>query len=229
MPLISDMLIQAEAVLFDLDGTLVDTTVVVERTWRAWAARYAIDPDPILRVCHGRRTIETIREFAPAGVDPVVETAVVEGAMTRDTDGIVQVPGAGKLLRSLPPDRWAIVTSATRSMAEARLGQVDLPMPGVLISAEDVTAGKPDPAGYRLAARKLGFDAGRSIVLEDAPAGLAAGHAAGACVIAVASHLGPEALAGENWVADLSGFRVEAAGEHGLLWVRIDAAKQELA
>ena len=71
MPLISDMLIRAEAVLFDLDGTLVDTTVVVERTWRAWAARYGIDPEPILRVCHGRRTIETIREFAPAGVDPV--------------------------------------------------------------------------------------------------------------------------------------------------------------
>jgi sugar-phosphatase len=136
--------------------------------------------------------------------------------MTRDTDGIVQVAGAGKLLRSLPPERWAIVTSATRSMAEARLGQVGLPMPGVLISAEDVTAGKPDPAGYRLAARKLSFDVRRSIVLEDAPAGLGAGHAAGACVIAVASHLGPEALAGENWVADLTGFRVEAAGELGL-------------
>lgn len=216
MPLISDMLIQADAVLFDLDGTLVDTTVVVERTWRAWAARHGADAAAILRVCHGRRTIESIMEFAPAGVDPVAETAVVEGAMTRDTDGIVQVPGAGELLASLPPDRWAIVTSATRSMAEARLGQVGLPMPGVLISAEDVTAGKPDPAGYRLAARRLGFDVGRSIVLEDAPAGLAAGHAAGACVIAVASHLGAEALAGENWVADLTALRVEAFGERGL-------------
>jgi sugar-phosphatase len=216
MPLISDMLIQAEAVLFDLDGTLVDTTVVVERTWRAWAARYGIDPEPILRACHGRRTIETIREFAPAGVDPVAETAVVEGAMTRDTDGIVQVAGAGKLLRSLPPERWAIVTSATRSMAEARLGQVGLPMPGILITAEDVMAGKPDPAGYRSAARNLGFDVRRTIVLEDAPAGLAAGHAAGACVIAVASHLGPEALVGENWVADLTGFRIEASDKRGL-------------
>jgi sugar-phosphatase len=221
MPLISDMLIQAEAVLFDLDGTLVDTTVVVERTWRAWAARYGIDPEPILRVCHGRRTIETIREFAPAGIDPVAETAVVEEAMTRDTDGIVQVPGAGKLLRSLPPDRWAIVTSATRSMAEARLGQVGLPMPGILITAEDVMAGKPDPAGYRSAARKLGFDVHRTIVLEDARAGLAAGHAAGACVIAVASHLGPEALAGENWVADLTGFRVEASDQRELI-VRVN-------
>jgi sugar-phosphatase len=216
MPLISDMLIQAEAILFDLDGTLVDTTVVVERTWRAWAARYGIDPEPILRVCHGRRTIETIQEFAPAGVDPVAETAVVEGAMTRDTDGIVQVQGAGSLLGFLPPDRWAIVTSATRSMAEARLGQVGLPMPSILISAEDVMAGKPDPAGYRRAARELGFDVRKTIVLEDAPAGLAAGHAAGACVIAVATHLGPETLAGENWVMDLSALKVEALGERGL-------------
>jgi mannitol-1-/sugar-/sorbitol-6-phosphatase len=216
MPLISDMLIQAEAVLFDLDGTLVDTTVVVERTWRAWAARHGVDAAAILRVCHGRRTIETIEEFAPAGIDPVTETAVVEGAMTRDTDGIVQVTGAGKLLDSLPPDRWAIVTSATRSMAEARLGQVGLPMPGILISAEDVMAGKPDPAGYRRAARELGFDVRKTIVLEDAPAGLAAGHAAGACVIAVATHLGADALADENWITDLSALKVEACGGRSL-------------
>jgi mannitol-1-/sugar-/sorbitol-6-phosphatase len=92
MPLMSHTLIQVRAILFDLDGTLVDTTVAVERTWRAWAAQYGVDPDAVLRVCHGRRTIETIVQFAPAGIDPVAETAVVEEQMTRDTDGVVPYP-----------------------------------------------------------------------------------------------------------------------------------------
>jgi mannitol-1-/sugar-/sorbitol-6-phosphatase len=159
MPAISNALIQVKAVLFDLDGTLVDTTVVVERTWRAWAARYGVNPDAILRVCHGRRTLETILQFAPAGIDPIAETALVEEEMTRDTDGVVPVPGAKALLDSIPSDRWAIVTSATRSMAEARLHLVGLPTPAVLITAEDVAVGKPNPEGYRRAARELGYDA----------------------------------------------------------------------
>lgn len=220
MPLIEEALIQCDAVLFDLDGTLVDTTVVVERTWRAWAARYGVDAEAILRVCHGRRTIETIEEFAPAGVDPAAETAVVEGRMMLDTDGIVAVPGAKALVAALPPDRWAIVTSATRPMAEARLELVGLPMPGILITAEDVPAGKPDPSGYVRAARELGFDPQDTIVLEDAPAGFKAGHAAGAHVIVLATHLAPEALAAENWVKDLTALSLEAIG-NGALSVRV--------
>ncbi len=220
MPAISNTLIQVKAVLFDLDGTLVDTTVVVERTWRAWAARYGVNPDAILRVCHGRRTLETILQFAPAGIDPIAETALVEEEMTRDTDGVVPVPGAKALLDSIPSDRWAIVTSATRSMAEARLHLVGLPTPAVLITAEDVAVGKPDPEGYRRAARELGYDASETLVLEDAPAGLMAGHAAGAYVIAVATHLGADMLGSENWIPDFTGLTVEKLQDNGPLNVR---------
>jgi sugar-phosphatase len=220
MPMISNILIQVKAVLFDLDGTLVDTTVAVERTWRAWAARYGVDPDAVLRVCHGRRTLETILQFAPAGIDPIAETALVEDEMTRDTDGVVPVPGAKALLESIPSDRWAIVTSATRSMAEARLRLVGLPIPTVLITADDVAVGKPNPEGYRRAAQELGNDARETLVLEDAPAGLKAGHAAGAYVIAVATHLGADMLGSENWIPDFTGLTVEMLQNNGPLNVR---------
>jgi sugar-phosphatase len=223
MPLITDTLIQADAILFDLDGTLVDTTVVVERTWRAWAARYGVDADAVLRACHGRRTLETILEFAPAGIDPTAETILVEEQMTRDTDGVVPVRGAKELVCSIPPDRWAIVTSATRSMAEARLRLVGLQIPNVLISAEDVMVGKPNPAGYRRAAQELGRDVHKSIVVEDAPNGFAAGHAAGAYLIAVATHLGAEVLADENWIPDLSALTLEPSPAGGALHVRVTA------
>ena len=163
----------------------------------------------ILRVCHGRRTLETILQFAPAGIDPIAETALVEEEMTRDTDGVVPVPGAKALLDSIPSDRLAIVTSATRSMAEARLHLVGLPTPAILITAEDVAVGKPNPEGYRRAARELGYDASETLVLEDAPAGLMAGHAAGAYVIAVATHLGADMLGSENRIPDFTGLTVE--------------------
>jgi sugar-phosphatase len=224
MPPISNTQIQVKAILFDLDGTLVDTTVVVERTWRAWAARYGIDPDPVLRSCHGRRTLETVQQFAPAGIDPAAETAVVEGQMTKDIDGVIPVHGSKALLQSIPPDRWAIVTSATRSMAEARLRLVGLPVPTVLITAEDVASGKPNPEGYRRAAGELGYDARETLVVEDAPAGLKAGHAAGAAVIAVASHLGADALAGESWIPDLSVLTVKPSQDGTGLHVRVNAS-----
>ena len=224
MPLMSNTLIRVRAILFDLDGTLVDTTVAVERTWRAWAAQYGVDPDAVLRVCHGRRTIETILQFAPAGIDPVAETAVVEEQMTRDTDGVVPVPGAKALLEAIPPNRWAVVTSATRSMAEARLRLVGLPIPGVLITAEDVAVGKPNPEGYRRAAQELGQDVRETLILEDAPAGLGAGHAAGARVIAVATHLGADALAGEDWIPDFNALTVETVQGGGGLHVRVVAS-----
>jgi sugar-phosphatase len=140
--------------------------------------------------------------------------------MTRDTDGVVPVPGAKALLDSIPSDRWAIVTSATRSMAEARLRLVGLPTPTVLITAEDVAVGKPNPEDYRRAARELGYDASETLVLEDAPAGLMAGHAAGAYVIAVATHLGADMLGSENWIPDFTGLTVEKLQDNGPLNVR---------
>ena len=224
MPPMPNTLIQVQAILFDLDGTLVDTTVAVERTWRAWAARHGVDAQAVLRVCHGRRTLETIQQFAPAGIDPVAETAVVEERMTRDTDGVVPVRGSRALLGAIPPDRWAVVTSATRPMAEARLRLVGLPIPRLLITGEDVAVGKPNPEGYRRAAQRLGFDVRETLILEDAPAGLGAGHAAGARVVAVATHLGADALAGEDWIPDFTALTVETVHGGGGLHIRVGAS-----
>jgi len=221
MPLISDILIHVKAILFDLDGTLVDTTVVIERTWRAWASRYGVDPEAVLRVCHGRRTLETILQFAPAGIDPIAETADVESEMARDVDGVVPVRGAEALLRSVPRHQWAVVTSATRPMAQTRLRQVGLPFPDVLITAEDVAVGKPNPEGYCRAARELGCDARETLVLEDAPAGFEAGRAAGATVIALATHLGADRLARENWIPDLTGITLETSPDGSGMHVRV--------
>jgi len=223
MPLITDTVINVKAILFDLDGTLIDTTVVVERTWRAWASRHGVDPEAILRVCHGRRTLETIQEFAPAGIDPVAETANVENQMAEDVDGVVPVRGAEALLRSVPRHRWAVVTSATRFMAQARLRQVGLPFPEVLITAEDVTVGKPNPEGYCRAARELGCDARETLVLEDAPAGFEAGRAAGATVLALATHLGADRLVLENWIPVMTILTVEASQGRSGLQVRVSS------
>ncbi|WP_208642275.1 HAD family hydrolase [Methylobacterium terrae] len=195
----------AEALLFDMDGTLVDSTAVITDLWRRWCDRHGVDAEALLRVSHGRRTIETVRRFAPPGVDPEVEAAALTDAAATACDGFTAIPGAVDLLRSLPSSRWAIVTSADRAIARSWLTLTGLPIPEVLVTAEDVVAGKPDPDGYLQAARRLGCAPGRSVVFEDAPAGLAAGRASGARVVALATTLGPEDMHDHDWVPDLSG------------------------
>jgi len=173
------------AVLFDMDGTLLDSRAVVERVWRDWAKRHGLNADAILAVSHGRRTIDVVREFSTRNMDCVTEAAKIDLAETADTDGIVAVPGAVELLARLPKDRWAVVTSAGRELAICRMNAAGIPVPSVLVTAEDVTLGKPDPSGYLKAAAVLGTSAKDCLIFEDAPAGIEAGINAGSHVVAI--------------------------------------------
>lgn len=174
--------LRCKALLFDLDGVLVDSQAVVERTWRRWAERHRFDADAILRAAHGRRTSDTLKDAAPhLAID--TEVAWLDATELADVDGLRVVAGADRLLAALPPNRWAIVTSCGRALAQRRLTSVGLPVPEVLVVSEDVKQGKPAPDGYRLAASRLGYDPADCVVFEDAPAGVAAARAAGARVI----------------------------------------------
>ncbi len=173
------------AVLFDMDGTLLDSRVVVERVWRGWAASHGRDSAPILAVSHGRRSIDTIREFALPDLDVEAEDKKLEALEVADVEGIIAIAGAAELLARLPPDRWAVVTSASRALATARLTAAGLPIPAIMVTAEQVTHGKPDPEGYNKAAALLGTTADQCLVFEDAPAGIEAGRRAGSDVIAI--------------------------------------------
>jgi sugar-phosphatase len=198
-----------DAVLFDLDGVLVDSAEIVERTWRLWAARHGLDPAGVISAAHGRRTIETVRLIAPhlAADDEVAALAATEST---ETDGVYEVPGARELLESLPPRSWAVVTSGIRPVAELRLRHTRLPTPPVLVTADQVRHGKPHPEGYLTAAARLGVDPARCIVVEDTPPGIEAAHAGGMRVIAVASTYEAEALAAADAVVPaLSWLRVE--------------------
>jgi sugar-phosphatase len=179
------------AALFDMDGTLVDSTAVVEEVWGELADRYGLDIEEILRTSHGVQAIDTVKRFAPAGSDVVALTQEL-GAMERvRTAGIIAIPGAARLLGSLPADAVALVTSADRVLADIRMDAAGLAMPGTSVTAEVVTRGKPHPEGYLTAARLLGVEPGDAVVFEDAPAGIAAGVAAGIRTVALGSKTGP--------------------------------------
>ncbi|WP_433223087.1 HAD-IA family hydrolase [Dactylosporangium sp. CS-047395] len=213
------MIFSVDAILFDIDGTLVDSTPVVERTWRTWSARHGYDADEILRVCHGRRTRDTVALFLPPG-ERAAAVAELEELERHDFDGVVPLPAADSLLRALPPERWAAVTSGTHTLMRARLAAAALPVPKVLIAAEDVAAGKPDPQGYRMAAAALGFDVRRCLVVEDAPAGLAAGRAAPASTLAVGTSHDLAALTeADAAVPDLRSLTMEVTPEGLVLTV----------
>ncbi|GAA1082183.1 HAD family hydrolase [Nocardiopsis metallicus] len=180
------MRISVDAVLFDIDGTLVDSTGAVERTWRQWGEAHGIDPEEILAVSHGRRSEDTIAMFLPE--DQIDEAAAeLEELELADLGGVAALPATAELLSALPAARWAAVTSGGRRLMRTRLEAAKLPVPEVLVTAEDVTAGKPDPQGYLKAAAALGVDPARCLVVEDAPAGVRAGLASGAAVLAVAT------------------------------------------
>ena len=183
--IVPPLVFDCDAVLFDMDGTLVDSRALVERMWLRWANRRGVSAEAILAVAHGRRTLETMQIVAPQFATPdeaaALDTEEEEEARTHG--GETAVPGAALLLHALPPDRWAIVTSAVADIARRRVAGVGLPVPRLLVGAGDVDAGKPDPEGYLRAAYTLGFDPARCIVVEDTPAGVQAGRAAGAQVI----------------------------------------------
>lgn len=197
-----DSVLTASLLLFDMDGTLVDSTASVERAWGRFADRHGLEASAILAVAHGRPTIEVVAEFAPHGVDVVAETDRIEAEEIDRTDGISEIPGAAALLHGLDRDRWAVVTSATRALTTRRLAAVGIPLPKILVAADDVTKGKPHPQPYMLAAKALGFDASEAVVFEDAPAGLNSARAAGAATVVVGDYKG-EAAEGLPRVPDL--------------------------
>lgn len=209
------IVLRARALLLDFDGVLVDSTAAVERAWTLWADERGLDRDEILANAHGRRSADVIRLIAP-DLDVASEAARIE---TREVDSAHTVSafeGADTLLATLPARRWAIVTSGTRKLATARLQATGLPVPDVLVTADDVTEGKPSPDPYLLAARTLDVAAEDCVVIEDAPAGAQAARNAGMRAIAViSSHAAEEFDEPTAMVAALTDITV-TAGEHEL-------------
>jgi len=167
------------AFLFDMDGTILTSIKAAERVWGQWARGHGLDVEAFLPTIHGKRTEETIRGLELPGVDPVLEAAFITRAEIEDVAGIEAIEGAAAFLGSLPRERWAIVTSAPRLLAEARIAAAGLPIPDVLVAAEDVERGKPAPDPFLLGARKLGVAPADCLVFEDTLAGLTSAEAAG--------------------------------------------------
>ncbi|HUR85821.1 MAG TPA: HAD-IA family hydrolase [Solirubrobacteraceae bacterium] len=194
--------------LCDLDGVLVDSTAAIARVYREWAARRGLDGDVVVRTAQGTPSREVVRALLPE-LDAVVESEVIEAAHVADQEGVVAVAGAREVLLG---DRVAVVTSCSPALAAARFAAAGLPAPEVLVTTSEVARGKPDPEGYLLAAARLGAAARECVVLEDAPAGVAAGLAAEMRVIAVlTSHSRSELTGAHAYVADLRGVRALAA------------------
>ncbi|WP_208425795.1 MULTISPECIES: HAD family hydrolase [Salinibacter] len=210
-----------DAILFDLDGVLVDSEAVVRRQWKRWAEDRGIPFEEVEAVQTGRPAVEVIEEVAPH-LDP--ETEIERLGDERATDGLEAFDGAKALLNRLPRDRWAIATSGRRRTATARMAHVGLPEPEVFVTADDVERGKPAPEPYQQAATGLGIDPGRCVVLEDAPAGVASARRAGATVLGVATSQPPDALAAATAVIPHVKALDVRAGDAGL---RVDWQHEE--
>jgi sugar-phosphatase len=195
------MILSAKAILFDMDGVLMDSTPSVERVWRAWALAHGFDPARVVAQAHGRRSIETIRAVAPA-MDAEKENIIVEQMEIDDKDGVTALPGAAQLLSQLPDERFAIVTSATRPLAVARLGYAGLPVPRYMVTADDVVNGKPSPEPYLKGAALLSATAGDCLVFEDTPAGISSARSAGMQAIALQTTYPAEQLNAANAIID---------------------------
>jgi mannitol-1-/sugar-/sorbitol-6-phosphatase len=209
--------IDCKGVLFDLDGVLADSTPAVARVWSIWAHKHGFDPEETVRRAHGRPSLATIRELLP-NADHDVENATVERMEIEDIEGVVALPGAQELLRALPPGRWTIVTSCTRPLALVRLRAAGLPIPGKIVTCDDTTNGKPEPEPYLKGAEHLGVAAADCVVIEDAPAGIRAGKASNARVIALQTTERDALLreAGADWIVkDCASVHAGRAGSDG--------------
>ncbi len=208
--------ITCEAILFDLDGVLVDSRRCIELVWDTWARRHGLDPAAIVRVAHGRRTSEALREVAPQ-LDVAAEVATLDALEESEERGVREAPGARALLAGLSRTQWAVVTSGSPAVARLRLRVGRIPEPPVLVTGADVRRGKPDPEGYLRAASALGRAPASCVVIEDTPAGIAAGKAAGMAVLAVRGTYPDDRLAAADALVDsLARVRCQAAGASGL-------------
>ncbi|ORX63413.1 HAD-superfamily hydrolase subfamily IA, variant 3 [Linderina pennispora] len=199
--------LKAKGLIFDLDGTLISTLEVTEKIYTKHAAKYNIDPAPILAHCHGVPTQEVLKKFYPTEMHTVEKALELEKEAAEILDGVRVIPGASELLASLPAERWSIFTSGLPLLAHPRMRRLQLPIPSVFITPLDITNGKPHPEGYIRAAKDLGFNAKDCIVFEDAHAGTKAGHDSGATVIGIRTLLSEAQLkeAGADYtVRDMS-------------------------
>ncbi|MBV4552547.1 HAD family hydrolase [Pseudomonas sp. SWRI102] len=197
------------AFLFDMDGTLLNSIAATERIWTRWALRNGLDVAKFLPTIHGVRAVDTVARQRLPGVDAQAEAEQLTREEIEDVDGVVEVPGAPAFLKRLPPTQWAIVTSAPMALALRRMEAAGIARPDVMVTAEDVSAGKPNPSCYLLAAQRLQVTAQQCLVFEDAEAGIKAGEAAGADVMVVtATHTHPVVTL-HSQLADYQGIGVE--------------------
>ena len=202
-----------KAILFDLDGVLVNSAECVERTWREWSARHRLNAEEVIGIAHGRRTVETVRAVAPH-LDALAEVVQLEANEALTTEGVYEIEGARELIAQLPARTWAIVTSGTRVIAEFRLKHVGIPIPCVMICADEISQGKPHPEGYLTAAARLAVSPGDCIVVEDTPPGIEAAHNAQMRAIAVSTTYSREHLADADLiVARLTDLQIAARGD----------------
>jgi sugar-phosphatase len=215
--------IQCGAVLFDMDGVLVDSTPAVARVWAGWALEHGLVPDEVVRQAHGRPSLATIIELLPHG-NHDAENREVERREIEDVADVIALPGALQLLQSIPPRRWAIVTSATRRLAIVRLRAAGLRVPEHMVTSNDVHRGKPFPDPYLKGSEILGVAPADCVVAEDAASGVRSGKAAGARVLGLRTTSTDEELlsAGADWIAkDLSALSLEPQGQNTSLVFRL--------
>ena len=219
--------ITCKGLLFDMDGVLVDSTPAVARVWARWALKHNIDPDYAVLHAHGRTSLTSIQELLP-DADPSVQLAEndwMERAEIEDVEDVIALPGAKELISTVPPSQFAIVTSATRALAEVRLRAAGLWQPiRHLVTASDITNSKPDPEPYLKGAASLHFHPQFCVVVEDAPSGTRSGKAAGARVLALRTTTadGDLLAAGADWIVnDCASLRSDANGRQGQLSFRL--------
>jgi mannitol-1-/sugar-/sorbitol-6-phosphatase len=204
------MKLPCRAVLFDLDGVLVESRASVERQWALWADEHGVDMERIRALMHGVRGAEVVAAVAPA-LDAEAEAAAIDHAQAVDLDGVVALDGAAELVGAVPT--WTVVTSGRHELASARLRHAGFAVPSSMVCAEDVARGKPEPDGYLLAASRLGVPPEECVVIEDAPPGVAAARAAGIRVVAVTTtHSAGELEGADAITASLKGVRAVPRG-----------------
>ena len=220
--------LRVRGVLFDMDGVLMSSLGSVERSWRSYAVSRGLDPELAIKLAHGRRAIETVRALLPHA-NAKAELRVIEGLEIADNEGLVVLPGVKEMIAALPEDSWAIVTSATKRLAKSRLAFAGIPIPKHFVTADTVTHGKPHPEPYQRGAASLGVPVEECVVVEDAPAGVGSGKAAGCRVLAVLSTHPPDTLMAADWrVETLAGVQVSAGPGHQVTlcfepWLKVHA------